>query len=246
MSVVDQIELRMNSLAIDPEEAAGVFVYKGLFPENVVVALDDAVKALSARGINMASQHTIFGCLDGDGSSLSKMMHKSQCKVIQYKSIPHESVFHEIYNSELFRRLIAKTLGVGQIFSSSDPSRAITVNILDDGGCLGWHFDAHDVTVTTVTRLSQQGGRFEYLARSRDLVESEDRDLEIKLDNDDSSSFCSTAREVGDVVVFMGRDTLHRVSEVRGKRHSVTWSFRLRPETAAAAGESRGLYKEGI
>jgi hypothetical protein len=87
---------------------------------------------------------------------------------------------------------------------------------MSDGDVQGWHFDMTDFVVTIPVRAPSAGGEFEMYFIDRDNV-GRDLDLLDLLRGRASPGVSRLKLSVGSLVLFSGRQTLHRVSPVRGE-----------------------------
>lgn len=235
--------LQLDARSADSKSTANknLVVLNNFFSPEGRVALAEEVAGLVTKALPMANEHTVFGRPGGESSLPRDRKVTTFCSVLGAEKLEHKTLVRRIYHSRMFQRAVAQAIGVEEIFESSDPIRATGVNLLKDGGCLGWHFDAHEVTVSTVTLSPTAGGDFEYACNSRAKFESDDP-VAHKILDADPEHVRSIRVPPGDVQIFFGRNTVHRVTPVRDSRHSVTWCYRLAPEEGTTQREANGLY----
>jgi hypothetical protein len=82
---------------------------------------------------------------------------------------------------------------------------------------LGWHFDACELVASILLRSADDGGDFEYIPGVRSAEDENFAAVESVLSGQDKQRV-SVNLQPGDMVLFRGRHSLHRVTPIRGKR----------------------------
>ena len=128
-----------------------------------------------------------------------------------------DSILRAIYNWPAFAPFIQEALGEQHFYPYADPLADVIVNLAEAGGGFPWHFDTNNYTVTLAIQNAEQGGDFEYSPYLRSTVDENYDDVERVLDGD--QSLIRTLRlEPGDLQIFKGRYSLHRVTPLEGDR----------------------------
>jgi hypothetical protein len=134
---------------------------------------------------------------------------------LAYDFIARNSLLENIYRWPPLGRFIAKTLDLAELHPYSDELAAVNVLVYPPGTMTGWHFDNAHFVVTLMLRQAQRGGAYEYAPFIRGPEAENFSAIESVLD--ERSSFVHKLEQrAGDLVVFQGRYTLHRVTEVGG------------------------------
>ena len=127
----------------------------------------------------------------------------------------HGSILRAIYDYEPFNAFIKTALKEENFFPYADPLADVIVNMADEGNGFPWHFDTNNFTVTLALQNAQEGGDFEYAANIRKGNENFDAVQQVL---DGSSSLITTLHlEPGDLQIFKGRYSMHRVAPLKGK-----------------------------
>ncbi|MEX2489309.1 MAG: hypothetical protein WD356_07245 [Pseudomonadales bacterium] len=142
--------------------------------------------------------------------------------------IPEQTLIKRLYYSDLFKEFLAACLKADKIYEFADPIRGLTINTMQDGARLGWHFDANEFVVSLLARGANDGGLFEYCPGIRESGNENYAAVQSVLEG---------ARErvkvldlkVGDLQLFKGRFSLHRVTQVVGNRHTVIFGYAREP-----------------
>ena len=133
--------------------------------------------------------------------------------------VPHDLISEKsdlnlLYNSNTFKDFLKYVLELDQIFPYADNLSSINLNYYQKGQQLGWHFDNASFAITLMIQSAPLGGEFEYISEGRDsnndyidktLISNiiEGKKKPKKLDVSD-----------GTLILFYGRDYLHRVTPV--------------------------------
>lgn len=141
-----------------------------------------------------------------------------------------ETIIRQLYENADFQRFICAVVGLKQIHEYADPLAGLVINVLREGCQHPWHYDTNEFIVTMMTRQSRGGGRFEYAAGIRNPAAENFDAVQKVLDGDDR-----TVRKLdlqpGDLQIFFGRYSLHRVTPVVGdrERHTVIFAYAKEP-----------------
>lgn len=135
---------------------------------------------------------------------------------VPYDKIPAESALNRLYLWDPLKNFIGHVLGKDTFHRFADPFGACSINVFVDGGEHGWHFDESEYTVTLMLQKPDQGGAFEYVPRIRDLPE--EKTIVEQVLAGDRDKVVELPFTAGTLLIFGGRQTLHRVSRVSGQR----------------------------
>lgn len=179
------------------------------------------------------TEHTIF--MKPTNKSLPDN-HIFNRKVITSKGctttdhIPKDSFLQKLYHNQDFQQFIAKVVETDKIYAYKDPLSSITLHYNQDGQELGWHFDNSAFALTLLLQKPEAGGHFEYIPKIRkeeestfgfvdDIEEECLDDLNEILDGNKDPERLEI--EPGTLLLFKGRDSLHRVSTAYGNRQRI-------------------------
>ncbi len=119
-----------------------------------------------------------------------------------------------VYEWDPLKDFLAGVLGKPQLYRLADPLGACSINVFDDSGVHGWHFDEAEFTITLMLQAPVEGGAFEYVPRIRGTEDEHSQVSDIldgKRDNVRELPFTP-----GTLLIFAGRETIHRVTDVSG------------------------------
>ena len=135
---------------------------------------------------------------------------------IPYDRIGEDSSLRRLYLWDPLKDFIRAVLGKSRLHRFADPLGACSVNVFVDGGGHGWHFDESEFSVTLMLQAPESGGSFEYVPRIRGC--EEERTIVGALLDGDRGNVLELPFTAGALLVFGGRQTLHRVTRVSGTR----------------------------
>ncbi|WP_420333705.1 HalD/BesD family halogenase [Roseibium sp.] len=133
-----------------------------------------------------------------------------------------------LYRNPAFQRFIADCLEEETLFTFDDPLAGVVVNVMKEGQQLAWHYDTNEFIVSLLTRKPHEGGAFEYVPDLRQPGDECYDEVEKVLDGH-SERVRSLSLELGDLQIFKGRFSLHRVVKGLGERHTVIFGYAKEP-----------------
>lgn len=145
-----------------------------------------------------------------------------------------DSPLREMYADPSFRSFLCGVLGIEEIHSYADDVSSINVHFAAEGMELGWHFDNSSFAVTMLLQAATGGALFEHVpaVRNADLGDMAFDRVASILDGDEQVDTLDFLP--GDLVLFRGRDALHRVTPTEGDitRMLVVFAFNDQPGIA--------------
>ena len=139
-----------------------------------------------------------------------------------------DGVIKALYSDHDFERFVAACLSLEVLHPFADPIRGLVVNVMDDGTQMPWHYDANEFIVSLMTRRPDAGGAFEFCPDLRVPGDERYDDVRSVLDGD-RERVRTLDLEVGDLQLFRGRYSMHRVTPTRGERHTVLLGYSETP-----------------
>lgn len=156
-----------------------------------------------------------------DDPSLPKSHPKRQFFERSNAFIPADNfaksgALRSIFDHEGFDEFIRACLNEpkDKFFRYADPLADAIVNISTEGYGFPWHFDTNNYTVTLAIQNATEGGEFEYAPMIR---HKDENFTEVsKVLKDQSQMVKSVVLQPGDLQLFKGRYSLHRVAPLKG------------------------------
>lgn len=132
--------------------------------------------------------------------------------------IPDSSALHTLYDSTEFREFLCAVLDETELHEYADAMSSINLHFASEGQELGWHFDNSSFAITLLIQNPESGGAFEYVKDVRDADSGEmNYELSEKI-LDGAIPTKILTMDAGTLVLFRGRNSMHRVTPVKGDR----------------------------
>ncbi len=138
-------------------------------------------------------------------------------RAVAYDVTPLDSPLRRLYEWDPLKDLIEAALDRGPIFRYADPFGALNLAVMGEGDQLQWHFDQTDFVVSLAIQSAEAGGDFEVVPRIRS-ADDESYDEVASVLAGDHSRVETLPMTPGTLLIFEGRNSLHRVSRVSGSR----------------------------
>jgi len=154
------------------------------------------------------------------------------------------SALRALYDAEAFRGFLCAVLGEASLHAYADPLSSVNLHYARPGQELGWHFDNSSFAITLMVQAPEAGGAFEYVSAVRD-ADAGDMNFETTarvLDGEIEPA--RLAMEAGALVLFRGRNALHRVAPVAGTRTRMlaVLAYNAQPGIALSESARRTFY----
>ncbi|MDX3430104.1 arpA protein [Streptomyces sp. NBC_01696] len=158
--------------------------------------------------------------------------------------IPSDTLIGRLYAHESFQRFVADCFGLPRLYELADPLSGLVLNVVRPGMEHPWHFDTNEYTVSMLTQEAREGGSFEYCPNIRTAEDERFDDVRGVLDGTGARRPERLPLRPGDLQLFKGRYSLHRVSPVRGDRarHSAIFAYSERPGVIGSVSRTRQLF----
>jgi hypothetical protein len=137
--------------------------------------------------------------------------------VIAYDQFPVTHALRRLYHHPDFMGFVEACIGRGKLYEYECPLGKINIAVMSHGDHLRWHFDQSDFVVSMPLQEPDGGGVFEYVHNLRSAQEPHYDSVAAVLEGD-RSRVRALDTPPGSLVLFEGRYTLHRVTEVLGER----------------------------
>jgi hypothetical protein len=132
--------------------------------------------------------------------------------------IEETSPLKQLYHDQGFQEFVRYVVGETELHPYADPMSSVNLHFAKTGQELGWHFDNSSFAITLLIDKPEAGGVFEYLKDVRD-ADKGDMNFETVGDLLDGKISPKTLEmEPGTLVLFRGRNSIHRVTPTQGGR----------------------------
>lgn len=130
--------------------------------------------------------------------------------------LPETSSLHVLHHSTVFIHFLWECLGTDRpIYPYADPISRCPYAVMDPGQAFPWHFDGNEFTVSLLVQAADEGGLFEYVPNIR-RPDDECYDAVKRALDGDRHGVEQLELTPGDLQLFTGRHSMHRVTTVGG------------------------------
>jgi len=202
-------------------DANGVLVLSKLLLPSAIQALIQEANANEHLAYYCENNHNVY--LKSENESLAcdhprNQIVSSSKGCITDDQVPHDSSLRALYSATEFQNFLCAVLDEDTLYKYDDNLSSINVHYAHEGQELGWHFDNSSFAITLLIQKPRLGGFFEYI---RDFRDAENGDMNYDgvralLDGKYTPDILSM--EPGDLVLFRGRNSIHRVTPTEGDR----------------------------
>lgn len=209
----------------------GILVFPEFINDFGLGQIQKEATALKPNAYQSTSEYNVY-VLPTDPEfpldSPRNQLMKTTKKCVPNDLIALDSPLMTLYNSPTIQKWFSTLMGVSNLYPYSDPLSSVNINYYEEGDALGWHFDNSDFTITLLAKNCKKGGIYEYFTDMRYTEHGEENyPLVKKILNDKVPSEQQPAQS-GDLMIFKGNKSLHRVTEVlEGERILVTFNYNL-------------------
>ncbi len=149
-------------------------------------------------------------------------------------ALDHAGLLWQLYQSASLKRFIEDCVEVRPLHHYADPLGSMVLSVQKQGQQFEWHFDTNDFAVTILLQEPEGGGVFEYAPDIR-TADDENYEAVAAVLAGRSVRTKSLAIKAGDLQLFRGRHSVHRVTAVVGPRARImaVLAFTERPNVLA-------------
>ena len=137
--------------------------------------------------------------------------------VVAYDQFPDNSSIKKLYQWDAVTNLVRHIVGVDRLYLFGCPLGALNLSVMRHGDYLRWHFDSCDFVVSIPLQEAESGGVFEFSKNIR-TPDNENFARVGRLLRGDRTSVRALTAAAGSLILFKGRNTIHRVTRVVGQR----------------------------
>ena len=202
-----------------PLDHAGVLILPSFLKPDVIAAIYKEGQDGRDRAYFCKQKHNVY-LTEPDPNFPPD--HPRNRKVLSSKGcicdniIDVDSPLRQLYDSEKFRNFLCVVLSEQALYKYTDTLSSINLHYADPGQELGWHFDNSSFAITLMIKAPDQGGTFEYVRRVRNFEKGDLNYKGVKAGLDGNAVVQTLNMPPGALVLFRGRDSLHRVTPVEG------------------------------
>jgi len=213
-------------------EQKSILVLNNFLTKKALAELQGEADSLHDKAFYCSQKHNVLLTeknpqLDDNHPCNIEVVSDKGC--VPHDLIPHGSHLRTIYNSSIFQSFVQSILSLDKIHPYADTLASINYNYYEEGQQLGWHFDNASFAITLMIQSPASGGKFQYVVDGRN-VEKNTVDVQ-RVDAVLQNKHPVEELQVGEgtLVLFYGRNYLHRVTPVTSPqpRVLVTLNYNL-------------------
>ena len=192
-------------------DSVGCAVLKGFVRAELLPAIVAECDRTAEYGFHNAARTNPYFTVDRDDLPPTHPLRRFFDRSNAFVPADHfgpDSILRAIYEWPSFAPFVQAALGEERFFPYADPLADVIVNLAEEGNGFPWHFDTNNYTVTLAVQNAEEGGDFEYSPYLRTPTD----------ENYDQSLVRTLRLEPGDLQIFKGRYSLHRVTPLSGSR----------------------------
>ena len=130
--------------------------------------------------------------------------------------LPESSPLRQLFEADDLLAFLRALLPNERLHRYSDARGSLNYTVMTEDDELGWHFDACELVASILLRPAEAGGTFEYIPGVRTVDDECFADVASILSGQDQHRTPVNFLP-GDMVLFRGRHSLHRVTPVVGQ-----------------------------
>ncbi len=223
----------------------GCAVIKHFLTRAGIIALTAEAQSVADKGYKSFSRTNAYFTKDDPSlpeSDPRRQFYERSNAFIPADNFAPGAPLRAIYDFSGFDRFIQDCLQEDAFYRYADPLADVIVNMAEAGNGFPWHFDTNNFTVTLAIQNATGGGAFEYAPGIR--AGGENFEEVARVLNGTSDRVMRLELEPGDLQLFRGRYSLHRVAPLTGDRprYVAIFSYVQEPGMVGAPERTMQLY----
>ena len=208
-----------------------------------LVAEGDRVSHLGHRNFNRTNPYFTQLPADLPDTHPLRRFYDRSNAFVPADNFGEDSIIRALYEWPSFAPFIQEVLEEPSFFRYADPLADVVINLAEEGNGFPWHFDTNNYTVTLAIQNAEHGGEFEFSPNLRTPTDENYDGVGRVLDGD-QSLIHSLHLEPGDLQIFKGRYSLHRVTPLSGPtmRYVAIFSFTEMEGVVGSPERTKQLY----
>lgn len=228
-------------------DESGVLVLPGFMLPDAIQGIQNEGVANQQDAFYTSSKHNVYLRPNDDSKAENHPRNRkitSSKGCITTDQIPSDSSLHVLYNLAEFQQFLCAVLDEQALYEYADPLSSINLHYAGGGQELGWHFDNSSFAITLLVQKPAAGGVFEYVKNARNADKGEMNYPLVEQILDGKLTPSTLAMEEGALVLFRGRDSLHRVTPTQGDttRMLVVLAYNTQPGIALSESARQTFY----
>ncbi len=221
-----------------------ILILKNFLNKDCLNELIDEALKLENQAFYCSQNHTILLNKINKSEDLKDPLNT---EVVSDKGcVPHDllnqnSKLNILYKLTEFKKFLIGVLGLKNLYAYDDNLSSINYNYYQKFQQLGWHFDNASFAITLMIQSSDNGGEFEYVSKGRDFSKNYVDKAYIKKILENKILPEKINVDPGTLVLFYGRNYLHRVTPVKSNKPRILVTLNYNEEKGTKLSENARL-----
>ena len=223
----------------DQFDNTGALVMENFLSADTVGFLQNEAREVRPLAFFCHQNHNVY-LLDSDPSlpeehvrNLEQVSHKG---CVPHDQIPDDSPLRALYEWPDFRVFLESILDA-PVFPYADTLSSININYYEQEQQLGWHYDNASFAITLMIQAPEEGGDFEYMEKVRNKETGDQGYVDTEAVINGSLQPKTLAVGDGALVLFRGRNSLHRVKPVASDHARILVTLNFNTEAGVMLSE---------
>ena len=130
---------------------------------------------------------------------------------------PASSTIRSLYEWDALIELVRLITRLDRLYLYDCPLGRLNLSVMKNDDYLRWHFDQSDFVVSMPLQEAEEGGLFEFVHNLRSDNDENFEEVAKVLTGDESQVQVLQA-PIGSLILFRGKNTLHRVTRIGGNQ----------------------------
>ncbi len=197
--------------------ADGCSVIKGLILETATAAMAAEANRLMHLAYRTEDRHNPYFTAPSDNVETPEgFLQIRTSGYINSDKLEQQSILRQLYDSDVLTHFISECVGDKPIYRWADTIARSPYGVMKNDDYFPWHFDGNDFTTTILVQNSEAGGVFEYIPNVRKSNDEQSGRV-MGILKGDREGVKQLNLQRGDMQLFKGRYSMHRVTQVTGE-----------------------------
>ena len=211
--------------------------------DEAVATMREEAEALAPSAVYFAEEHnpyfsTVPASLP-DWDPRCRLGRKTN-GLVPGEAFDRDRLIWRMCRSEEMKGFVEDCLGLSPLYFYDDPYGCLNLSIQSDGQEFAWHFDTNEFTVSILLQRPETGGVFEFAPNVRTPTDERYEDVAEAISGQ-SEQVVALDLKPGDLQLFKGRYSVHRVTPVQGNSPRMIALFAYAREPGMYATPERSL-----
>ena len=227
-------------------EEVGCAVLPGFLSDEGLGAMGRESAAVAGAAYYSRQRTNVYFSADDEslpGDHPRRMFFERTSAFVPADAFPAASTIRRLYDWPALMPFFRDCLGEPVLHKYADPLADVILNVLNPGEEFPWHFDTNEFSISIMTRRAEAGGLFEFCPNLRDPADENHAGVRAVLEGG-RGPVRTLDIAPGDLQIFKGRYSMHRVTRVTGEvaRYMAIFAYAREPDMVGRLERTRQLY----